>query len=245
MTKKDVIKQFTKLKGIGESKAQALYEKGFTTIEKLQQAKTEDLTSIKGITEKIANDIITQLQTTPQKTEKPKQPTKQAKPTEKKQPTKKEEKEEPTPEKTEPPKEETEETYQVKQKPKITKEQKNLIKKRQEIKQRTPKFLREEWFRYKRIPRNWRRPDGLTSKMRQNLKYRPSKVRVGFRGPKKTRHLHPSGFEEIIIHTTDELDHINPETQAIRIGGTVGTKKRLEILKKATKKEIRILNMKG
>ena len=80
--------------------------------------------------------------------------------------------------------------------------------------------------------------------MRKNLKYRPSKVRIGFRGPRDVRGIHPSGFEEILIHTVNELNDINPKQQAVRIGGTVGMKKRLEILKKAEELDIRILNMK-
>ena len=113
---------------------------------------------------------------------------------------------------------------------------------RKEIKKRTPEFIREEWFRYKRVPRNWRKPDGITSKMRINLSYRPSKVRVGFRGPKETRGLHSSGFEEIIVHNVQEIQDIDPKTQAARIGSTVGTKKRMEIEKKAEELDIRILN---
>jgi large subunit ribosomal protein L32e len=78
-----------------------------------------------------------------------------------------------------------------------------------------------------------------------NLKYRPSKVRVGFRGPKTVRGLHASGFEEVMIHTVKELEIINPKKQAVRIGGTVGTKKRLDIAKRAGELDIRVLNMKG
>ena len=81
--------------------------------------------------------------------------------------------------------------------------------------------------------------------MRINLKYRPSKVRIGYRGPKEVRGLHPSGFEEVMIFNVADLKKIDPNKQAIRIGGTVGTKKRLEIAKKANELEIRILNMKG
>ena len=79
--------------------------------------------------------------------------------------------------------------------------------------------------------------------MRRNYKYRPSKVRVGFRGPKKARGLHSSGFEEIIVHNVVELENVNPKTQAARIGGTVGTKKRIEIEKKAEELDVRILNL--
>jgi large subunit ribosomal protein L32e len=79
--------------------------------------------------------------------------------------------------------------------------------------------------------------------MRINLKYRPSKVRVGFRGPKEVRGLHSSGFEEVMIYNVSDLKNINPEKQAARISSTVGTKKRLDIEKKAEELEIRILNM--
>jgi len=145
-------------------------------------------------------------------------------------------------EEEEPPVEE-EEKYKVKKKPKFSKEQKEKLKLRKQIKRRTPEFLREEWFRYKRIPKNWRRPDGISSKMRINLKYRPSKVRVGFRGPKEVRGLHSSGFEEIIVHNVNDLEAIDPNKQAVRIGSSVGTKKRMDIEKKAEELDVRILNM--
>jgi large subunit ribosomal protein L32e len=131
----------------------------------------------------------------------------------------------------------------IKKKPVLNEEIKQQLEKRKEIKKRTPKFLREEWFRYKRIPKNWRRPDGISSKMRKNLTYRPNKVRIGFRGPKQTRGLHSSGFQEKTIFNVKDLDTLNPKTQAARIGGSVGTKKRIEIEKKAEKLDIRILNI--
>ena len=129
-----------------------------------------------------------------------------------------------------------------KKKPKITDSLKSDLEKRSMIKKRTPEFKREEWFRYKRIPQNWRRPDGLHSKMRKHLKYRPSVVRVGFRGPKTTRGLHPSGFEEVMVYNIDDLEKIDPNKQAGRIGGSVGTKKRIDIEKRAEELDIRILN---
>ena len=79
--------------------------------------------------------------------------------------------------------------------------------------------------------------------MRINLKYRPSKVRIGFRGPREVRGLHPSGFEEVIVYNVTDLEGIDPKKQAVRIGSTVGTKKRLKIAEKAEELKIRILNM--
>jgi large subunit ribosomal protein L32e len=130
----------------------------------------------------------------------------------------------------------------VKKKPVLSKQRSHDLHVRREKKKKTPEFLREEWFRYKRISRNWRRPDGITSKMRINKKYRPSRVRVGFRGPKKVRGLHPSGFEEIIVYNVTDLEKINADTQAARIGSSVGTKKRVAIAEKAKELDIRLLN---
>jgi len=244
MTKESVIKEFASLNGVGNAKAELIYTNGFDSIEKLKNATIEDLKNIKGITEKNAKDILNQLkETTETKAKaKPKETKKEGKPApaeEKpgKKPTKKKE------ETVEIVEDEKEEEYKAKKKPKLSKEQKEKLQVRRQIKKRTPTFLREEWFRYKRIPRNWRRPDGISSKMRINLKYRPSKVRVGFRGPKDVRGLHSSGFEEVMIYNVADLKGIDPEKQAARIGGTVGTKKRLEIAKKAEELEIRILNM--
>ena len=247
MTKKSVIKEFTSLKGVGNAKAELIYTSGFDSIDKLKNATVEELKNINGITEKNAKDILSQLKETGKKETKPKT---KAKPKETKKekasvPAEEKPEEEPTKkiEETVEIIEDEEEGYKVKKKPKLSKEQKEKLQIRRQIKKRTPTFLREEWFRYKRIPKNWRRPDGITSKMRINLKYRPSKVRVGFRGPKGVRGLHPSGFEEVMIYNVADLKNIDPEKQAARIGGTVGTKKRLEIAKKAEELEIRVLNM--
>jgi large subunit ribosomal protein L32e len=237
MTKETILKEFEALKGVGKAKAKTLYDNGFDSLEKLKKAKVKDLAKLKGITEKNAKEILAQLK---EKKEKPA----------KKTPEKKEEKtpaEEPKEKKAEDVEivEEKEGIYKPKIKPQLTKNQKEQLVIRRQIKKRTPYFLRDEGFRYKRIPKNWRRPTGFTSKLRINLKYRPSKVRAGFRAPKMVRGLHASGFQEVLIHTVKELDTIDPKKQAVRIGGTVGTKKRLVIAKRAGELDIRILNMKG
>jgi large subunit ribosomal protein L32e len=261
MAKQDVIKQFTALKGVGKAKAELLYDNGLDSLVKLKKASVKELTKLKGINEAFAKEILGQLKdkepttkASPKKkaTAKPKAEKKPAK--KKKAPAKKEtpaetEEKKPSPKKEEKQEEEVEivegeeEKYKVKKKPELSKELKEKLQTRKNIKKRTPEFLREEWFRYKRIPKNWRRPDGITSKMRINLKYRPSKVRVGFRGPKEVRGLHSSGFEEIIVYNIHDLEEVNPKTQAARIGSTVGTKKRIEIEKKAEELDVRILNM--
>ena len=231
MTKEAVLKEFEALKGVGKVKAKLLYDNGFDSMDKLKKAKIKDLTKLKGITEKNANEILGQIK---EKKEKPA----------KKTPEKKD-KEEPKEKKTDDVEivDQKEGAYKPKIKPQLNEKEKAQLVIRRQIKKRTPHFLRDEGFRYKRIPKNWRRPTGYTSKLRINLKYRPSKVRVGFRAPKMVRGLHPSGFEEVMIHTVKELETIDPKKQAVRIGGTVGTKKRLDIAKRAGELDIRVLNM--
>lgn len=133
--------------------------------------------------------------------------------------------------------------YKVKKKPTLDEETRKLLKKREEEKSKRPGFARQEWFRYKKIDRGtWRNPRGTHSKARQNLKYRPNTVSIGYRSPKKVRGLHPSGFEEVLVHNTDDLEDVDPETQAIRIAHSVGMRKRISIEDKADELDIRVLN---
>jgi large subunit ribosomal protein L32e len=258
MTKEDVIKELTKIKGVSKTKAEFVYKNGFDSIEKLKKAKTKDLEKIDGITSSIAKNILKQMSIKSEsKTTKTKALKKEkTKETQKKVEKKKSQPKAESEKKEEKPKEikvekkeekvelkEEKEEYKAKIKPKLSKELEEKLRIRKQIKDRTPEFLREEWFRYGKIAKTWRKPDGMTSKMRLHKKYRLSVVRVGYRGPRDTRGLHPSGFEEVFVFNVNDLTKIDPNKQAARIGGSVGTKKRLDIQKKAEELEIRILNM--
>jgi large subunit ribosomal protein L32e len=105
-----------------------------------------------------------------------------------------------------------------------------------------PAFKRQEWFRYQRLGEKWRKPRGIHSKMRRHLSYRPPVVSIGFRGPKMVRDYHPSGFQEVLVYNANQVEKVDPKVQAIRIGGTVGGKKRMTITEKADELGIRILN---
>lgn len=136
----------------------------------------------------------------------------------------------------------SEEGYFVEVKPKLDKDTKKQLKLRKGKSDSRPKFKRQEWFRYVRLGDSWRRPRGLHSKMRRGYKYRINLVSTGYRGPKAVRGLHPSGFQEVMVYRVEDLEEMNPEKQAARIGHSVGSKKREEIEKTADEKGIRVLN---
>jgi len=115
-------------------------------------------------------------------------------------------------------------------------------KKRQLSKSKKPKFKRQESWRYKRVKENWRKPRGIDSKMRKKVKGWPLSPKAGYRSPKKTRGLHPSGYVEVQVQTLEDLNGLDSQTQAIRIARTVGGKKRVEILALADERGIHVFN---
>ena len=132
--------------------------------------------------------------------------------------------------------------YVVKAKPELSDETAEALAKRAVISGRRPAFKRQEWFRYSKLGEKWRKPKGIHSKMKRRLKRRQPMVDIGFRGPVSVRGLHPSGFEEVLVHNVEGLENIDPKVQAVRIGGTVGTKKRIAIEDRAAELGIRVLN---
>lgn len=104
------------------------------------------------------------------------------------------------------------------------------------------KFKRQNSHKHKRVPSSWRRPRGKHSPMRKKEKHRAKMPNTGFRTRAEVRGLHPSGYEEVRVHRPDDLDGVDPETEAVRIGGSVGGRKREAILEAADKNDIHVLN---
>ncbi|MEK9651951.1 MAG: 50S ribosomal protein L32e [Poseidonia sp.] len=133
--------------------------------------------------------------------------------------------------------------YMVKQKPVLDDEMKAALALRAAQKKKTPSFRRTEWFRYKRLSRSgWRAPHGMDNKQRRNYKYRGSLVRIGHGKVAAARFLHPSGFREVMVQNIADLEAIDPESEAARVGGTVGGRKRESIYARADELGIRVLN---
>ena len=139
--------------------------------------------------------------------------------------------------------EDEDDVYMVKQKPVLDDEMKAALALRAAQKKKTPSFRRTEWFRYKRLSRSgWRAPHGMDNKQRRNYKYRGSLVRIGHGKVAAARFLHPSGFREVMVHNIADLEAIDPETEAARVGATVGGRKREHIYARADELGVRVLN---
>lgn len=117
-----------------------------------------------------------------------------------------------------------------------------LLAVRKKVAGRRPRFVRQESWRYDRLAENWRKPKGKDNKMRKQKSGMPAIVKIGYRGPKVVRGLHPSGYTDNIIHNLIELAELDPKTDAARIAHTVGKRKRMEIIAKANQLGIKVLN---
>ena len=114
---------------------------------------------------------------------------------------------------------------------------------REKVASRRPDFKRPESWRYKRLQTTWRKPKGVDNHQRkQKSRGRPGIVKIGFGGPKIAKGLHPSGFTDNLVYNVSDLEKLNPKTDGVRIGHSVGTKKRKEIMAKAIEKKYRVFN---
>ncbi len=120
---------------------------------------------------------------------------------------------------------------------------KEIIEQREKISSARPDFQRGESWRYKRLESTWRKPKGKDNHQRkQKSRGRPGIVKEGYRGPKVSRGLHPSGYTDNLVYDLNDLEKLNPKTDGVRFGHGVGTKKRKEIIVKAIEKKFKVFN---
>lgn len=94
----------------------------------------------------------------------------------------------------------------------------------------------------KRIKKRWRKPRGQHSKLREKRKSKGRVPGIGYRSPKETRGLHPSGMREVYVQNINDMKNVVKEKEAIRIAHTIGKRKKEMILKRAEELKIKILN---
>lgn len=230
----------TDVPGLGPIMQEKLREAGVKTVAKLSKSAPEKLAAkVDGLSEYGAAKLIEAAQKmgSPPADKPKKAAKKKAEPEAKpKKPTKK--KAEVKPKKAKPKK---------KKEPKTVHPRDELIDQRllriaKAKRKRQPKFRHEQAHRWTRVSNSWRKLRGIDNATREKRKGRIAMVSAGYRKPKAIRGMHPSRYIEVYVHRPADIEGLDPDIHAIRIGSTVGLRKRQEIIQKADAMLLRVLN---
>ncbi|MCD1293496.1 50S ribosomal protein L32e [Methanocella sp. CWC-04] len=123
----------------------------------------------------------------------------------------------------------------------LDEETKRLLGARKTNKASHPEFRRIDAHKKDKLAPNWRRPRGHHSQLRRNRKAKGARVKAGYGSPAVINGYHPSGYEEVYVSKPEDVRSVT-RLQAIRIAGTVGKKKKIEIEKLAKELNIKVLN---
>ncbi|MHA2118147.1 MAG: 50S ribosomal protein L32e [Candidatus Thorarchaeota archaeon] len=248
--------KLTDVPGLGPKMEEKLKEAGFKTVTKLSKSVPEKLAAkVDGLSEAGAAKLIDAAQKmvsppadkpkkAPKKPEaKPKKAAKEKvdEKTKPKKPAKKkaEEKAKKAKPKTKPRKRKKEPKTVL---PRDALIDQRLLRIAKAKKKKQPKFRHEQAHRWKRVSDSWRKLRGIDSATREKRKGRIAMVSAGYRKPKAIRGMHPSRFIEVYVHRPADIEGLDPDIHAIRIGSTVGLRKRQEIIQKADAMLLRVLN---
>lgn len=222
-----VERELEDISGIGPSKAETLREAGYESITDLQAASQSELAELEGIGNALAARIKADVggleieEETEAEVEEP-------------------EAEEETDEEAEAVETELRPRGVADKTPDLDDERARLLTQR--TREGKPAFKRQDYHKKKRLPSSWRRPRGDLSKQRIGQKGKGATVEAGYRTPTAVRGLHPSGFEEVMVHRPADLEDVDPDREAVRIASAVGARKRERIEERAADREIRVLN---
>ena len=118
-----------------------------------------------------------------------------------------------------------------------------LLDIRNAMKAKKPQFLRQDLYRRKRINHKWRKPKGIHSKIRHHFKGRRKMPSPGYKSPSVAKGLHASGLRIVNIFSISDIQKIKKNNEGVIVAKSVGTKKKLEIFKKAKELGVQILNL--
>lgn len=115
----------------------------------------------------------------------------------------------------------------------------NALELRKELKSKKPSFVRQDFGKKKRIKKNWRKPRGIDSKVRLQLRGRSKIVKEGYSSPKEVRFTNKDGFKEIMLGNVSDLANVKEGCIGV-ISSTVGKRKRSLIVEEAKKLNVKL-----
>lgn len=97
------------------------------------------------------------------------------------------------------------------------------------------KFRRHNSHALKRVSTSWRKPRGTDNKVRYGFRSYVNRVRVGYGTSKKS--------DIVLISSLTDLQKVAGTDAVIVFASTLGTRKKLDLLKKAAELKIKIANV--
>jgi large subunit ribosomal protein L32e len=104
------------------------------------------------------------------------------------------------------------------------------------------KFIRKDAHKKKRVPENWRRPKGITNKMRLKRKGHPASVRPGYGTKDSERGKNRHGLFIVQVSNLWELRKLDPKADSALLAN-IGRKKKMELIAEAEKLGITLSNL--
>ncbi len=102
------------------------------------------------------------------------------------------------------------------------------------------RFKSQDYFRYPRLGKKWRRPKGRQSKLRKKKGGSGLNVAIGY-GTKRTEKNKINGMDFTLVRSLKDLENAKG---AIIISGTLGARKTNTVAAKARELGLKIINMK-
>jgi len=118
-----------------------------------------------------------------------------------------------------------------------------LVELRNERKAKKPDFIRQEAYKRTKLDLKWRQPKGMQSKLRRKYKGKRKQPSLGYCSPRAVKGLNKAGLKERLVKNLGDLEGFDTKSEIIIIA-RIGTKKKVEILKKCLENKYTVGNVK-
>mmetsp|Transcript_34510 Transcript_34510/g.33706 ORF Transcript_34510/g.33706 Transcript_34510/m.33706 type:complete len:135 (+) Transcript_34510:36-440(+) len=101
--------------------------------------------------------------------------------------------------------------------------------------------------KYLRVPKSWRFPHGIDSRIRRRFKGNQMEPKIGSKSAKKTRHMLKGGFKKFLLRNPSDIELLlmNNRTFAGEIAQCISARKRKLIVQRAKEMNVRLTNGQG
>lgn len=119
-----------------------------------------------------------------------------------------------------------------------------LLEIRKKNKARKPSFRRQDSHKKKKLGMMWRKPRGLHSNVRLNVRGYVHGPSHGYGSPRAVKFRNRFGYKEVVVHNLNDLVGLDKDSVQIKIARTVGKRKKVQLLEKAKELGLTLSNVK-